>query len=173
MRRRHAEHLVAWLEPRDDERLEGSLIGQYQQEDAEQENARAALAWTLDAGEAELSLRLAAASRFYWFERFNLSEGQRWLDAALKQGSSAPPALRARALLARETMAGPRGEAKVTRAAAEEASAIFASEGDRVRLAVSFSLLRYAAEAEGSTMEREASRPTWKRSTGSWGTSAV
>ena len=86
-RRRHAEYLVSWLEPRDDERLEGSLIGQYQQEDAEQENARAALAWTLDAGEAELSLRLAAALRFYWFARFNLSEGRRWLDAALEQGS--------------------------------------------------------------------------------------
>ena len=37
----------------------------------------------------------------------------------------------------------------MTRAAAEEASAIFASEGDRVRLAVSLSILRNAAEAEG------------------------
>ena len=147
--RRHAEHLVSWLEPRDDERLDGRLIGQYQQEDAEVENVRAALAWTRDAGEAELSLRLAAALHFYWFARFNLSEGRRWLDAALKQGSSAPPALRARALMASASLAWPQGEAKRARAAAEEARAIFASEGDRLRLAMSLTILRNAAEMEG------------------------
>ena len=149
IRRRHAEHLVAWLEPRDDERLEGGLLGQYQQEDAEQENVRAALAWTHDAGETELSLRLAAALRFHWFARFNLSEARRWLDAALEQGNSAPPALRARALLASAAMAWPQGDTERTRAAAEEASGIFASQGDRLRLAASLNLLRNAAEWEG------------------------
>jgi predicted ATPase/class 3 adenylate cyclase len=148
-RRRHAEYLVSWLEPRDDERLEGTLIGQYQQEDAEQENARAALAWTRDAGEAELSLRLAAALHFYWFARFNLSEGRRWLDTALERGSSAPPGLRARALLASGRLAWPQGDMEQVRAAAEEASAIFASEGDRLRLAASLTILRHAAESEG------------------------
>ncbi len=112
MRRRHAEYLVAWLEPRDDERLEGRLIGQYQQEDAEQENVRAALAWTRDAGEADLALRLAAALRFHWFARFNLSEGRRWLDAALEQGSSARPATRSRALLASANLAWPQGDSE-------------------------------------------------------------
>ena len=110
IRRRHAEYLVSWLEPRDDERLEGTLIGQYQQEDAEQENTRAALAWARDAGEAELSLRLAAALRFYWFARFNLSEGQRWLDTALEQGYSAAARPPSEGLLASATMAWPQGE---------------------------------------------------------------
>ncbi len=167
--RRHAEHLAV-AEPRDDERLEGD--DRESAEEAEVENVRAALAWTRDAGEAELSLRLAAGLRFYWFARFNLSEGRRWLDAALEQGSSAPPALRARALIASASMALHRARRSgcVQR---PRSSAIFASEGDRLRLAISLTILRNAAEWRESTMRSGAWRWTRRRSTGSWGISAV
>ena len=89
--------------------------------DAEHENLRAALAWALDAGAAELGLRLAAGLWRFWLTRGYLSEGQRWLDRLLSAGGGAPPAWRAKALNAAGNLARMRGEAG-TAAARHEAS---------------------------------------------------
>jgi len=51
--------------------------------DAEQENLRAALSWTLDSGPTESGVRLASALFRFWDARGQVAEGQRWLDRAL------------------------------------------------------------------------------------------
>ena len=148
-RRSHAEHLLSWAEARHVARLKGRLIMQYQPEDAEYENVRAALMWAREAEEFELLLRLASAISPYWYARFNLSEGTGWLEDALARGSSQPAPIRARALAALAQLAWPRGDIERVRSSAEEARTIFAAEGDRDRLAHAVHLLSIAAELEG------------------------
>ncbi len=63
--------------------------------DADHDNLRAALRWTLDQGDAAGALRLAGALGRYWAHRGHLSEGRQWCAEALalSGGSGAEMAL--------------------------------------------------------------------------------
>jgi predicted ATPase/DNA-binding CsgD family transcriptional regulator len=65
---------------------------------AEHADIRAALAWAQEAHRDESMLRLAGAlKRRFWYDAGGLSEGLRWLEAALAAAPDAPAALRAKA----------------------------------------------------------------------------
>nr|MDQ5827315.1 LuxR C-terminal-related transcriptional regulator [Chloroflexota bacterium] len=65
----------------------------------EYSNLRAALEWTLESGEIELGLWFGGALGEFWYLSGHLSEGRRWLEAALASSSDAPPTpARAKAL---------------------------------------------------------------------------
>jgi non-specific serine/threonine protein kinase len=49
-------------------------------------NLRAALAWSMEEGDADAGLRLATALSPFWRFRGHLSEGRRWLDTGLAAG---------------------------------------------------------------------------------------
>lgn len=66
--------------------------------DVEADNIRAALAWTVMAGEAALGLRLAMALHDYWVGGHAM-EGLRQFRTLLAAGGDVPPELRGRALL--------------------------------------------------------------------------
>ncbi len=66
--------------------------------EAEQDNWRAALQWSIDQGQAESSLRLAAALGWFWSLRAYLHEGRHWLAQALAAGKGVSPSVRAKAL---------------------------------------------------------------------------
>jgi non-specific serine/threonine protein kinase len=66
---------------------------------AEHDNARAALAWAIERGEAELGLRVAATYHRLWQIHGHLAEGQRWLGQVLALDGPAPPSLRVAALV--------------------------------------------------------------------------
>ena len=51
--------------------------------EAEYDNLRIALAWSLESGESDRALRLAGALYYFWLLRGYFSEGQNWLDNAL------------------------------------------------------------------------------------------
>ena len=72
-------------------------------------NIRVALAWTLDRADAETALRLASALYSFWNFRGYLSEGRRWLDAALAVEGIAPAA-RVDGLLAAAGVAALQGD---------------------------------------------------------------
>jgi tetratricopeptide (TPR) repeat protein len=69
--------------------------------DVERDNLREALAWSVEHGEVDASLRLAVAMTPYWEARGYLSEGRRWLDAALtaSRATGASPGIKMRALM--------------------------------------------------------------------------
>jgi predicted ATPase/DNA-binding XRE family transcriptional regulator len=84
IRRRHAEYLVALAE-----RVQPNMNGDerkahYTRFDAEQDNFRAALGWTLEFGHAEPGLRLAGALGDYWFWwSCSWHEGWVWISQLL------------------------------------------------------------------------------------------
>jgi predicted ATPase/class 3 adenylate cyclase/DNA-binding CsgD family transcriptional regulator len=51
--------------------------------ETEIDNLRSAFAWSLESGDAEPALRLAASLQPLWFSRWRMREGLGWLDAAL------------------------------------------------------------------------------------------
>lgn len=137
VRRRHRDHFLAIAEDADratprrwllqvggsDTALEGL--------DPDHDNIRAALRWSLDRGEAEQALRLAAAMTPYWMTRRLLGEARRWLEEALEEGATSPPAARARALYALSRVLQDLGDFPQSIAAARDAVAVARDAGDQ------------------------------------------
>ncbi len=67
--------------------------------EAEHDNFRAALGWSISGGEAETALRLGAALWRFWARRGHLHEGRGWLERGLAQAGEGCSRSRARALV--------------------------------------------------------------------------
>jgi predicted ATPase len=95
------------------ERAELELVGLEQTAwlerlEREHDNLRGALRWAVERGEAEMGPRLGAVLWRFWWVHGRLSEGQRWLEAALSQDAGALPIARAKALKAERPRSGAR-----------------------------------------------------------------
>ncbi len=66
--------------------------------EAEHDNLRTALEWSMAREDTEAALRLGGALWNFWYVRSHLSEGRRWLEAALALGPAAATPWRAQAL---------------------------------------------------------------------------
>ncbi len=98
LRERHAMHFLALTE-RAAAELGGEQVGDWIRRMTEdQDNVRAAIAWTLDTGAAAEALRLCIALTDHWEMRSHLEEGVRWFDRALSIPAEIDPPLRALAL---------------------------------------------------------------------------
>jgi predicted ATPase/DNA-binding SARP family transcriptional activator len=98
LRRRHAAFFLAYIE-RDESRTSGARQGQWLQRiEEEHDNLRAVMQWSLDRGEAETALRIAASLSPFWFLRSHLTEGRQWLSEALAADTAAAAPVRAKAL---------------------------------------------------------------------------
>jgi non-specific serine/threonine protein kinase len=95
-------------------------------------NLRAAMAWSLDAGELEFGLRIAASLARYWSIRGEMTEGRRWLDQALPRADEVAPPVRAKALFAAGYTALGQGDYTDSLAHFEESLALHRELGDRV-----------------------------------------
>ena len=73
-------------------------------------NLRAALAWAIENGQAELSLTLAADLSMFWMKRGHVAEGRAWLGRALDLSADEPLSSRLRALIFMALLAGPAGD---------------------------------------------------------------
>jgi predicted ATPase/DNA-binding SARP family transcriptional activator len=90
VRRRHAAFYLVLAEE-----AELGLLGPQQREwlerlDSERDNIRAALSWALDAGEAEVGLRIAAALWRFWQLRNHELEARERLEELLALGAESP-----------------------------------------------------------------------------------
>jgi hypothetical protein len=91
---------------------------------------RAALAWAIAHGHAELALRTATALKGFWAFSFQYEEADRWLTEALAADrGDAAAEVRAAALCARSQF--PRGSLDQAERDAAEALAIYTRAGDR------------------------------------------
>ena len=118
--RAHAEHFLALAEEAEPELFGPREAEWFDRLEAEHDNVRAALSWTIERGETETALRLAGVLWQFWFARGYNGEGQRWLEQALTKDDLASAAARAKALEALAWMADVREDMDEAEAAAEE-----------------------------------------------------
>lgn len=110
----HATYVLALVE-RAEAAFWGTGPGEWREPlAAERENARSALAWTLERSDAETALRLAAALEPLWWMFGLQTEGRRWLERALAADDGVPSAVRVKALLVAARLARQQGDIKRT-----------------------------------------------------------
>ncbi|HLJ61564.1 MAG TPA: tetratricopeptide repeat protein [bacterium] len=117
------------------ETAEPELVGAGQVEwlnrlEAEHDNLRVALDWSLDSNASEEGMRLASAARRFWYSRGYLAEGRRWLAALLDGSRGGAPVLRAKALRAVGELAFLQADYAYCRRVYEEGLALWRQQGD-------------------------------------------
>jgi predicted ATPase/DNA-binding SARP family transcriptional activator len=102
----------------------------------EHDNMRAALEWAVEAGEAELGLRLASALEGFWCPRGYYKEGLAWILRLLAHpGAAAPTAARAHALGTAGGLSALQGDEEAAQALYEESLSISRRLDDRAGIA--------------------------------------
>jgi predicted ATPase/class 3 adenylate cyclase len=120
--------LAEEIEPRLFGPEEGELLDRLE---SEHDNLRAALARSLESGDAEGGLRLAGALGWFWYRQGYWAEGREWLTRTLSAGSRAGPASRARGFSAAATLAFAQGDLDSAAALGQQALALHADLGDK------------------------------------------
>jgi predicted ATPase len=115
--------------------------------EAEHDNLRAALSWSLEHGAAEEGLRLTGALARFWYLRGYLSEGRRWLEQTLACGGA--PATRAAALRGAGLLAWHQSDLEPAVAMFEESLALSRQLGDRHSMALALNNLGGVADLQG------------------------
>ena len=130
VRRRHAAFYLVLAEE-----AEPGLLGPQQREwlerlDSERDNIRAALAWALEAGEAEVGLRIGSALWRFWQLRNHELEARERLEELLALGSGSP-STRAKAQTMIGSMSLVLGDFETARRVLEESLPVHRRNGRR------------------------------------------
>ena len=162
---RHAAFFLALAE-RDGPALGGpqapACLARLERED---DNLRAALRWAEARGEWTLALRLAGALWPYWAQRGHLSEGRRWLRAALDapESGAGDPAARAKALAGAAQLAVDQGAYEEAARRCAQAVALARRRGARRDLVAALNtrglLARMQARYAAAVRDHEAALP--------------
>ena len=136
------------------ERAEPELAGAQQEAwldrlEAEHDNLRAALSWSLEGGEPEIGLRLAGALWRFCYTRGYYGEGREWLEAALARTAGSPATLRAKALTGAGILTFLQCEYGPATALLEESLALYRSLDDRRGVASALQTLGSIARERG------------------------
>ena len=150
VRRRHAAFYLVLAEE-----AEPGLLGPQQREwlerlDSERDNIRAALGWALEAGEAEVGLRIGSALYRFWQLRNHVQEGRERMEDLLALGSGSPGA-RAKAQTQIANLALNQGDLEAARRMLEESLEVHRRTGNDRMVANALGLLGTAALLGGDT----------------------
>jgi predicted ATPase/class 3 adenylate cyclase len=147
VRRLHAEYFLALAERSEPELTGPDQLACLERLEAEHDNMRAALQWSLEK-EPETAFRLAGMLARFWEIRSDFSEGSRWLEAALRQSGRpntiTEAATRAKLLSEAGTFAWHRGDYDKATALHAEALELYRELGDDG--GVAFSLMCLGAQ---------------------------
>jgi predicted ATPase/class 3 adenylate cyclase/Tfp pilus assembly protein PilF len=118
--------------------------------DAEHDNLRAALEWSLEVDRPETALRIAGSLGWFWGSEGYLTEGRRWAEAALDAETRGPPtAARAGALWTTGLLATFQGDLERGETALEESVAISKQADDPIGTARALIYLGLNARHQG------------------------
>ena len=120
--------------------------------DADRDNVRAAIGYSLSHADAETALRICAGVYRYWIARGNLAEGRQFTNRALA-GAVGDPEVRISALNGAGVMAGEQGDFDAARGRFDEMLALARETGSLDREAVVGSNLANLAIYEGDYAE--------------------
>jgi predicted ATPase/DNA-binding XRE family transcriptional regulator len=153
IRRRHSTYYVDLAEQAEPALQDRDQRVWYPRLEREDDNLRAALEWLLEAGEAELALRLAGAVWRFWQRHGDIREGRRWLEEGLAKGGHVPAPIRAKALWGAGWLAYYQGDYARCRELGAEHLAIARAWGDALSTRNALTGLGMAALAEGEHAE--------------------
>lgn len=137
---RHATYLCALAEDAEPKLKGPEQLAWYERLEAEHDNLRAALRWSLE-HDPETALRLAGALWRFWDVRTYKEEGRRWLEAALAGSDGASPAVLVKALNGAGNMAQATGDYRRSLELHERSLALARELGDVPSVARSLSNL--------------------------------
>ena len=124
--------------------------------EAEHDNLRVALSWSLGGGDPELGLRLASALSPFWYMRGHWGEGPGWLEEALAGNAEAAASVRTKALAGLAKLAVEQGDYDRAETAAGEALALYRNLGDERGVADSLFELGWVSLYRGDYERAEA-----------------
>jgi len=126
--RHHAEHFLQFAERAAPELWGYEQAAWFDRLEREGGNLRAAISWSLDAGEHEIAARFCWALWIFWWARGYHQEGRAWTEATL--GGRISPAMRSRVLSVAASMAYAQGDYEPAGAYWQEALRISVDEED-------------------------------------------
>jgi predicted ATPase/transcriptional regulator with XRE-family HTH domain len=145
IQRRHAAFYLALAEE-----AEPRIKGQDQVEwldrlEAENNDLRTAIGWSLEADDAPSAARLGWALAMYWVMRARQSEGRRLMEQTLARSADAPAGVRARAIWALSVCIYGSGDDERFMALCEEGVDLSRKAGDARTEAYSLGMMGFAA----------------------------
>jgi predicted ATPase/class 3 adenylate cyclase len=156
LRRQHAEQMVALAEDGESQISGPDEEVWLNRLQAEHDNLRAALAWSLtEEGDIQRGIRLAGAIARFWQVRGHASEGGRWYDLLLTAGRNAPGSALAKVLLGAGWLAHNRGDILTSTALFEEGVRYARAGGDPGMLATAVGNLGISRESLGEYEQAE------------------
>jgi tetratricopeptide (TPR) repeat protein len=114
---------------------------------AEHDNVRAALAWTIEIGDAETAQRISGQLVRFWVTEAHLAEGRQWTEQALSLDGGAPDLHRAKALLGAGVLTYFQGDYAGSEAYTTGALEDYQAVGDMTGVASSYGNLGLVADA--------------------------
>lgn len=119
--------------------------------EAEHDNFRAALRWSIERVEVETGLRIAGALWRFWEVRGYLNEGRKWMETLLEldAGREASPLVRAKAFSRAGAIARDQGDYSRGIALLEEGLALYREQGDKWGAASALNGLGDASHQQG------------------------
>ncbi len=151
IRQQHAAYYLALAEQAEPELRGPDLVAWQARLAAELGNLRAALHWAAERGATETGLRLATALFWFWWEQGQVTEGRKWLEAALGRSGAVPVLLRAKALSAAGYLVAAQLDYAAAYVLLEESLALFRELKDMRGSAEALRHLGHAALMEGET----------------------
>jgi predicted ATPase/DNA-binding response OmpR family regulator len=112
-------------------------------------NLRAALAWSIQSEQREMTMRFCVALYRFWYTRGHFSEGRRWLESALAQPEGVSLAARARALCGAGVLAFSQDDYEQAHDYFAESLRLQRLVGDKSRIAQSLTNLGLVAYWQG------------------------
>jgi predicted ATPase/DNA-binding CsgD family transcriptional regulator len=149
VRRHHRDWYARLAEQAESETLEARQKSVFDRLEAEHENLRVALGWSLEQEEAETAARIGAAISRFWLLRGYMSEGRHWLERALV-GFSEKNAVRAKALNVAAILASLQDDYKTARTLVEESLELSRELAERKQTGYALYTLGRLARIEGN-----------------------
>jgi predicted ATPase/class 3 adenylate cyclase len=149
IRRQHATYFVRLAEDADRQARGAGQLAALDRLREEHDNLRAALQWSLDCGEAAIAIRMSGALGWFWDIHNYLSEGRRWLAAALAADDGVDPVFRARAYTSAGMLAGDQNDFETARQLFDRGLSLYREIGDRLGAAYALSYLGRMLRCQG------------------------
>jgi non-specific serine/threonine protein kinase len=148
VRRHHRDWYARLAAQAESAAMEARQTSVFDRLEAEHENVRAALGWSLEHQDAETAAQIGAAIFRFWLLRGYLSEGRRWLERALS-GFSEKNAVRAKALNVAAILASLQDDYKTASMLAEESLELGRELAERKQTGYALYTLGRLARIEG------------------------